>query len=118
MEGNRNQTNDTIRIYQALKDNIMESLRVCSICYVKSVQSDTVTCQPVNRPSVFIECIDLQENPLSADSLVVVLYTDEDTRDNINRIKQGIEPVEINNDKVKHNQNYGIIIKDISHIKP
>lgn len=182
MEGNRNQTNDSLRVLSALKANVLKSLSVCSIAYVRDMcgmntieprqvngnwyanitdlrlqvdlesgvvmnkpyiaenrnwcykdrNGDEVdlgislaetsfyrTCQLVNKPSVFVDCFDLsyqldtETTDLREGSLVLILFTDEDSRDNLKRILFGDEPIEINDENVKHNLNYGIIVKKI-----
>lgn len=182
MEGNRNQTNDSLRVLSALKQNVLKSVNVCSIAYVRDMcgmntieprqkngnwwanntdlglqvdlESGVVmnkpyiaenrnwcykdrngdeidlgislaetsfyrTCQLINKPNVNMDCFDLsydlknETTPLQNGSLVLILYTDEDSRDNLKRILFGDEPIEINDENVKHNLNYGIIIKKI-----
>ena len=114
MEGNRNSTEDTIRVYKALKDNIMRTLKVCTIGRVTDGTGDYVTCQLINKPKTFIECYNASDEQLVVDEIVIILFTDEDTRDNLVRIKNNEEPVEVEDNKLKHNLNYGIVIKKIT----
>lgn len=109
--GNRNSTNDLARTYRALKDNIMRTLNVCTICKVINVSTHYSKCQPINKPQTIIQCFN--GTSVSENDYVVVVFTDEDTRGNLDRIVKGEEPVETT-DGIRHDINYGIIISKLN----
>lgn len=113
MTGNHNDASDILRVFKSIKENIMQTLNVCSIVKVVSHTNDYAKCELLNQPKVMIECYNGIESELENGKYYIALFTDEDSRSNIMRVNNGEEPIQIPNNEVRHNLNFGVIISKI-----
>ena len=69
----------------------------------------------INKPKTNVQCYHGKGNGgLSDGDYVVVIFTDDDTRSNIARIKNNEDTIEMPINHKRHDLNYGIIIGTIN----
>ena len=102
-------SNNSLKIFDAQKESIMESLCVCNIGIIIQVKDNGYSvCQLLSNPDIYITCYNWVSATVGHYALIV--FTDYDLRKNIRLIQKSQDPVEVNLRDVKHNLNYGIII--------
>lgn len=114
--GNRGSNNNLLNMYSALKDNIMRTLNVCEICRViSSVNLNYYKVQILNKPETFIEAYSTIDNLVEND-LVIVIFTNYDTRQNLERALQGQynQLITVPTSETKHSLDFGIIINKLN----
>ena len=112
-KGNRNTTGDIMEMFAALKENIMRSLKVCEVGEIMDGPDNKhyYKVKLLNKPETIIECFCLDS--INKHSLVAILFTNYDTRLNLDRALNDKETNEVNIEDLKHSIDYGIIIKTI-----
>ena len=118
MDGNRNQeTGDLLQAFIAMSEKTMEKTHVCDVCRILSIDGTTAKVSLVNQKQVntyaYIPTTDLR-NDLAVGDIVLVIYTDYDTRANIKRLTLGQETKDVDLESTKHSINGAIIILKIN----
>lgn len=107
--GNKIVTSDFLRVLLALKENIMKDLHVAEICKVTSVSDNQIIVNPINNLDFKIFCISLENIQVNINDIVIVLFTNNDFRKNLKRLKSNLNPQK-DNTITLHSLEYGIII--------
>lgn len=110
--GNKNNFNSFQRLIEALRDNILRTIHVSVIAKVdKILDNGLYQCTVLGNNNI-IQCNSINLT-ISANDVVIVLFTDNDYRDIINKSLLGLE-VDDSNTKVKHSIDYGVIVGVLS----
>lgn len=111
-DGNRNQdTSDLLQAFLAISNKTMEKTHVCDICKVLEIKNNGYAkLQLINRPRVNIDAYVPSTININVDDIVLVIYTDLDSRQNLKKIENNVDVEEIDIESTKHSINYGIII--------
>ena len=107
--GNRNEAEDLLNVLLALKKNIFRDLNVCEICSITAVSGDKYVVVPINNSKEKLYCSTITSTNLKVGDLVLVIFTNRDSRLNLSRLKQGQKPQDISSDEY-HSKEYGIIV--------
>ena len=111
-EGNRNSTSDLMGSFKALKENIMRTLKVCEIGIIEeNLNNNYYKVKLISNPNIIVECFSRDE--YNNNSIVLVIFTNYDSRANLTRVLNGEEPQEVNKESTKHDIDFGVIIKEI-----
>lgn len=113
-DGNKNQhSSDILQAFVAMSERTMEKLHVCDIGKILSIDGNYSQVQLVNSPQTEIKAYVPSSLQLLQNDIVLIIYTDKDTRQNLKRLNKNLEVEEVNQDSVKHSLDYGIIIMKI-----
>lgn len=107
--GNNVVSSDFLRVLLALKKNTMKDSNVADVAVVSSILSDKITCTLLSNSKAFIYCEKLQDLNVQVNDVVLIVFTNTDFRQNLNRIKNNQQPID-NSNEVLHSLNYGIIV--------
>ena len=107
--GNKTTSSAFLDVLDASKANIQSSTYVGRICKVESVNNDSITCININNEQQRLKCIAFQNLVIQKGDIVLVMFTDEDYRQNIKRIKNN-ERQQNYETTILHSLNYGVII--------
>lgn len=107
--GNKNTSSSFLDVLMALKKNIMKDLNVAEIGIIKQIKGDDYYCSLLNNSKTTIVCRNLTNIEININDLVLILFTNTDTRNNLNRYKSNQNLVSVENLQL-HSNSYGIIV--------
>lgn len=107
--GNKVVSSDFLRVLLALKQNTMRDNNVAEVAQVTNVTSDTLTCTLLSNANTYVNCIKLQNLDIKKDDIVLIVFTNKDFRQNLNRIKNNQKPID-NQAETLHSLSYGIVV--------
>lgn len=99
-----------------LKNNIMRDLNVCKICKVIEKKNDYVyMVSSINNENQRLYAFDFCESKININDIVIVIFTDEDNRINLNKILNE-EKTQIAESINMHALEYGVIINKLKKL--
>lgn len=102
--------NSFLDVLLTLKQNIMRDLNVAEVCKIVEVQSGSVcVVNPINNRNQRLYVYNLYNATVSVDDLVLVVFTNTDSRLNLNKAANDIS-LQDTQEKILHSINYGIIV--------
>jgi len=107
-------TSDFLRVLLTLKQNIFRDLHVATVGIVTSSTLleegvTTYTCNEMCNSKMQIDCYALEGLTLTQNDVVLILFVDNDFRQNYKRLKLGQQTIDMET-KNLHAMSYGIII--------
>lgn len=106
-------SSDFLRVLLTLKQNVMQDLHVATVAKITSIiQGEEVTsytCNEICNSKMQIDCYALDGLTLAQGDVVLILFVDNDFRQNYKRIKLGQVPQDMQTTNL-HTMSYGIII--------
>ena len=107
--GNNTISSDFLRVLMALKKNTMKDNNVAEVAKISSISSGKITCTLLSNSKTFIYCEALKDLDVQVNDVVLIIFTNTDFRQNLNRIKNNQQPID-NSNEILHSLNYGIIV--------
>ena len=107
--GNKNLTSDFLQVLLKLEKKTMKDLSVAEVCEVISTNYNYYQCISVNNSNEVYNCYKLDGLEINKKDIVLVIYTNTDFRQNLERIKKGATKINTTTEEY-HSKSYGIII--------
>lgn len=108
--GNQTIDGSFLNVLLALKENIMIDLNVADVGIITKIKDNyNIYCNLLTNSSAVVVCSKLKNLELSENDCVLILYTNEDFRANLKRLKNNQSIVNIDSN-IYHNKTYGIIV--------
>lgn len=110
-QGNRGQnTSDLADVFLAAIDKSLDKTHVSDVCEVISVNGRWAKVKLINKPTINTDAFISNQFTINVGDYVLVVYTDLDTRANLEKIINGKKIDEVDDKTVKHSINNAIII--------
>lgn len=114
MNGNKTQSNDFLQILLAVKRNTMKETHVSTVATVVSIDAANMiaSCKRLTSRNTDLLCIIPYDMDVQQGDIVCVLFTDDDFRVNLTKIKNNASYADVETSTL-HSLEYGIVIKII-----
>lgn len=109
ISGNNVVSGDFLKVLLTLEDRIKFDLNVADLAIVKEINGDYYTCEILNNNALRIKCIKLKDLEINLNNCVLILYTNDDYRNNLEKLKNNEKPQNYDTELL-HTKAYGVII--------
>lgn len=107
--GNQFSHSDLIRVLLQLKTITISSIKVAEVCKVVNINNNEIRCLTINTNET-IYCNKLQDLVLQKNDIVLVIFTDTDFRQNLEKIKKEATTQIIDSKTNLHQISFGIVV--------
>lgn len=106
--GNNIADDDFLKVLLALKDNVMRYCNVAEVCEVTSIVNDVYGCKIITTGQD-IACYATTDKRVKVGDIVLVTFTNTDFRSLLKRIENNQSKQYVEEDKVLHTKDNGVI---------